>query len=242
MNTMGVFISLAFLLASIVFYNLTQRAGLSQMQSIVALVTVVLLCPLGASLLSAIEFGHSISKVFIGKSGSSHDGGFILGVLGLIFVARWQKINVLSMLDAAALSWCAGHTVGRLACFFGGDGCYGIPTNSFLGMTFLHGIRPTYIPVYPTPLFESGYSLIIFVVFYYLYSRRESSGFAPPGRIFFGACSWMLLCRFAIEFIRINPKYAGFSLAQWICIPLVIGFSIANFMLPQYNKEMPLSK
>ena len=238
-QTMGTFVSVAFAAALLVFYNEACKLGISQTSFIICAIAWVVFAPLGGALLSIIETGEPIVTIFSRTSGSSHLGGFLLGVPAQILISRIRKIPNLKMLDAAMLSWCAGHTIGRLACFFTGDGCYGISTSSWIGMTFPNGIEPTYNPVYPTPLFESAYSFVIFIAFYWLYVQKSADSY-PDGRIFFGAGSWMFLCRFAVEFIRINPKYEGLSLAQWICLPLVIGFSYANFTLPSKSRTINL--
>ncbi len=206
------------------------------LQFLTVLIVVSILAPIGGSLLSIIEFRMPLPDIFDSASGSTHLGGYFLALPAVILFALWRKIPLLKMLDAVTLSWVAGYAIGRLACFFSGDGCYGIDTSSFLGMTFPNGIEPTSMHVYPTPLFESAYALIIFGVFYWLYARKGAHAYTP-GRIFFGASSWMFLCRFAVEFIRRNPKYGWFTLTQWACIPFCLSYSTLNFFLPLNGKS-----
>lgn len=230
-NTFQFFIYLAFLVAGGFFYRESSKIGLRYSQFFVIFMAVVILAPIGASLLSAAEFGRRFIEIFQGRSGTTHLGGYLLALPVILLIARLWKIPMLKLLDVIALAWTLGYGVGRLACFFSGDGCYGIPTSSIFGMTFPHGIVPTSVPVYPTPLFETAYSLIIFGVFYYFLTRKQVHGI-PDGRIFFGASSWMLLSRFVVEFIRTNPRYDGYSLSQWLCMPLIVLYSFLNVRLP----------
>ncbi|HWF44508.1 MAG TPA: prolipoprotein diacylglyceryl transferase family protein [Candidatus Kapabacteria bacterium] len=241
LSTAGTLTAIAFLIAEIVLYFETTKRGFSFTQFFLILIISSSVAVLGAALLSALEFQYSLTQIIQNQAGSSHIGGFLLVVPSIMIIAKWQRLPSLKVLDAAVLSWCAGYTIGRLVCFFDGDGCYGIETSSIFGMTFPNGIVPSYVPVYPTPLFESFYSLVILGVFYYLYDRKNA-GEVPDGRIFFGASSWMFACRFAVEYIRTNPKYAGLSLAQWLCIPLTFGFSAANCFLRQKKSLTVMEK
>ncbi len=236
-NTFSFFVYLAFLFGGGFSYFYFQRIGVGFLQFVVLFLVVAIFAPIGASALSALEFHVPMGTIFGGDSGSTHLGGYLLALPFLLLTARLFKLNVLRVMDSITFSWIIGYGVGRFACFFSGDGGYGIPTNSFLGMTFPHGIVPTTTPVWPTPLFESGYSLVIFIAFYYLYARKGAKP-TPAGRIFFGASSWMFLCRFAVEYIRRNPKYGGFSLSQWLCMPLVLSFTGLNVWLgPATNEQ-----
>ncbi len=230
-NTFRFFIFIAFAIGGAFFYSETKKIGLKYTQFFLIYLIVVVLAPIGASLLSVVEFGRRVEEVFEGSSGSTHLGGYFLTLPIVMLAARLWKIPILKLFDIVVLCWCLGYAFGRLACFFSGDGCYGIQTSSIFGMTFPHGIVASYVPVYPTPLLETVYSLVIFAVYYYFLRVKDAHGI-PDGRIFFGASSWMFLCRFAVEFIRINPKYYGFTLTQWACMPLLLGYSFLNIRLP----------
>ncbi len=229
-DTFSFFIYLAFLSAGAFFYWYSEKIGVGFWQFVLIFLIVAIFAPLGGSALSALEFHQPFVSIVNRDSGSTHLGGYILALPLVIVAARLMKLRVLKVLDAVTISWIIGYAVGRFACFFSGDGDYGTPTSSFLGMVFPHGIVPTTVPVWPTPLFESGYSLVILITFYYIYARRKAKP-SLAGRIFFGASSWMFLCRFVVEYIRLNPRYAGFSLSQWICMPLIVSYSVGNTWL-----------
>jgi phosphatidylglycerol---prolipoprotein diacylglyceryl transferase len=58
------------------------------------------------------------------------------------------------------------HAFGRIGCFFAGC-CFGIPTESYLGVIFPYGHSHELYPdqsVFPTQLFEAGFLFILFFV------------------------------------------------------------------------------
>jgi prolipoprotein diacylglyceryltransferase len=73
----------------------------------------------------------------------------------------------------------------------------------------------------------------IFISFFILFVRKRDA--LQSGRIFFGASALMFVCRFAVEFIRRNPRYDGLSLSQWICIPLILIYASLYIWLTLRN-------
>ena len=58
------------------------------------------------------------------------------------------------------------HAFGRIGCYFAGC-CYGIPTESFLGVVFPYGHAHTAFPgiaLFPTQLFEAAFLFALFIV------------------------------------------------------------------------------
>ena len=146
------------------------------------------------------------------KTGFAWFGGLSAGIAALLIQARAAKIRPLTMLDLAAPSAAAGYGIGRIGCHLSGDGDYGIPTNLPWGVSYEHGLVPTPpgVRVHPTPIYECCYGLLLA---WYLWKRGAKG--LPAGRI---VGEYLLLSgvgRFAIEFIRINPKvFLGMSNAQ----------------------------
>ncbi len=88
------------------------------------------------------------------------------------------------------------HAVGRIGCFCAGC-CFGIPTDSFLGVVFPHGHAHSLYPdasVFPTQLFEAGFLFILFILLNKidLFKNREIETYL------IGYGIWRIL----IEFIR----------------------------------------
>jgi prolipoprotein diacylglyceryltransferase len=77
-------------------------------------------------------------------------------------------------------------------------------------------------PAHPTPIYEF---IAAFVLFQFLWRKRQA--FEKQAGKLFGLTMILLgIERFAVEFLRINPLYAGLSMAQWISIGLVIAGGI----------------
>jgi len=174
------------------------------------------------------SFIRIFDDIVINSYGASWYGGFILvtGFVVLISFVFYNKYNRIAFLNYHAMLVSLAYALGRQACFISADGCYGIPTNSIFGMQFLHGIKPTILPVYPTPLFES---IISFLLFLGIFKFRKTNNLIP-GAIFlivFGSS------RFLIEFIRRNSEIMfGLTMAQLISIVLIVtGLIIFSYQL-----------
>ncbi len=77
-------------------------------------------------------------------------------------------------------------------------------------------------PLHPTPLYETLYSLAIFGILMLMRDKTASR----TGRLFALYCMLAGGARFAVEFLRLNPLYAGLSLSQWIGGALVLAGAI----------------
>jgi phosphatidylglycerol---prolipoprotein diacylglyceryl transferase len=146
------------------------------------------------------EFREQGIKVCWDTAGFAWFGGLTFGISALVLMGWRAKIGALRILDLAAPAAAIGYGIGRIGCFLSGDGCYGVPTNLPWGMSFPHGIEPTYVRVHPTPLYEFAAGLLIGA---WLWVR----GGKPhvTGRIL---GEYLLLsgaARFLVEFIRRNP-------------------------------------
>jgi len=158
-------------------------------------------------------------RVLWDNAGFAWYGGLTFGILALVLQGWRAKIGPLRTLDLAAPAAAVGYGVGRIGCFLSGDGCYGIPiapvhilgiTFHPWGMAFPHGIEPTTVPVYPTPLYEMGAGLLIGWWLWRRLGKPHATG-AIVGQYL--ALSGM--ARFLVEFIRRNPKVIwGLSNAQ----------------------------
>ena len=75
------------------------------------------------------------------------------------------------------------------------------------------------VTVHPAPVYETIFCVITFLVIWRLRGRMQMDA----GRIFAWTLVAMGLERLLVEFIRINPLYAGLSMAQWISIAMIVG-------------------
>lgn len=183
--------------------------------SIVAVSTVAGI--LGAKLWHVFETPHELfahpADLLFDRAGFAWYGGLIVGILALLWQARVYKLGSLQMLDLAAPAASVGYGVGRLGCLISGDGDYGKPTSLPWGMSFPHGLVPTYQRVHPTPVYELFGALFIAWI---LWRRGGPERPRPLGQITGEYLILSGIARFAVEFIRINPRILwGMTNAQF---------------------------
>jgi phosphatidylglycerol:prolipoprotein diacylglycerol transferase len=158
------------------------------------------------------EFREYGWRVLWDTAGFAWFGGLAFGISALMFQGWWAKIGMLRTLDLAAPAAAIGYGIGRIGCFLSGDGCYGIETKLPWpwGMTFPHGIEPTLVPVYPTPLYEFGAGLLIGAFLWWRGGKQHGTGAIVGQYLVLSGTA-----RFLVEFIRRNPKVLwGLSNAQ----------------------------
>lgn len=165
--------------------------------------------------------------VLLSGAGLSVYGGLLMALLVSAVIIRRNGESVLNIFDLATPTLAVGYGLGRIGCHVSGDGCYGITTNSILGVAYPNGIVPISTTVYPTPLFESLFSFI--VAGFLLKLRRKDM---PQGTLFFIYLILNAVPRFLIEFIRLNPEMAmGLTQAQVIAIGLFITGILGIFLV-----------
>ncbi len=187
---------------------------------------------IGAKLWHVIESPHQLMTdpwgQILSRTGFAWFGGFVAGLLTLIYFARRYNIPVLLMLDAASPAAAIGYAVGRIGCLVSGDGDYGIPTNLPWGMAFPNGLVPTPpgVRVHPTPIYEFIANVLIFWYLWRLGSKAIR-GPRPQGQVVAEFLILSGLSRFLVEFIRINPKiFLGMSNAQIAALGTVIAGAV----------------
>lgn len=82
------------------------------------------------------------------------------------------------MLDVMAIVTCIVHGFGRIGCFMAGC-CYGIPTDSFIGVIFTDTkcqAEPLNIPLHPTQLYEATLIFTIMITLWINQSRKKFDG------------------------------------------------------------------
>lgn len=174
------------------------------------------------------------------KTGFAWFGGLTAGIAALLVQARMAKIRPLTMLDLAAPSAAVGYGIGRIGCHLSGDGDYGIATNLPWGVSYQHGIVPTPpgVRVHPTPIYECIFSLLLAL---YLWKRGGRD--LPTGRVVGEYLFLAGLGRFAVEFIRINPKiFLGMTNAQLASVgSMLAGVALALWSMQQQRRKGKVS-
>lgn len=173
------------------------------------------------------EFLRDPRGMIFSGAGLSVQGGFILAFCMTMILIRKNKESILGTFDLTAPSMAMAYGIGRLGCHVSGDGCYGMPTASFLGTPYPDGIVPTSAFVYPTPLIESLLTLLLFV---FLMKLRKYE--MPEGKLFFIYLIVTGATRFLIEFIRLNPRVLpGITQAQIIAVLFVMTGAMGWFLV-----------
>ena len=159
-------------------------------------------------------------------SGLAIYGGLIVAFVTVYWFVKRKGMKPIYVMDAVAPALIMGYAVGRLGCQFSGDGDWGIVNSAaapgwwFLpdwawSYTYPHNVlnegvqiegclfdycRQLGEGVYPTPLYESFFSLIIFGILWAMRKRLK-----VPGMLFFLYVFLNGFERFFIEKIRTNP-------------------------------------
>ena len=162
-------------------------------------------------------------------SGLAIYGGLILAFAAVYVYIKRKRMTPIHVMDAAAPALIMGYAVGRIGCQLSGDGDWGIvnvspvPSWWFLpdwvwSYDYPHNVLNDGIQiegclwqyckhlsenVYPTPIYETFFSLIIFGILWSLRKRIRI-----PGMIFFLYVFLNGIERFFIEKIRTNPDIA----------------------------------
>jgi len=214
----GLLLGLAFYIS---FLFLEREFTLMKIDSELAYKLLIVIIPsaiIGAKIFHIFEnfseFLSAPSAMIFSGAGLSVYGGFVLSYISAMVVIKKNNEGILKIFDATSPAMALGYAIGRLGCHASGDGCYGLPTSSFIGMAYPNGIVPVTVNVFPTPLFESFASLIFFLILMRLRKHELRTGM-----IFFIYLIMNGFARFSIEFIRLNPVTSlGITQAQIVAI------------------------
>ncbi len=96
-------------------------------------------------------------------------GGLIGGVVSFLILMKYfykeENKDIRKIMNTVLVGVVLAHAFGRIGCFFAGC-CFGIPTDSVLGVVFPHGHAHSMYPdthLYPTQLFESAFLFLLFI-------------------------------------------------------------------------------
>ena len=154
-----------------------------------------------------------------GMAGLAMNGGVLLVFIALMLYARLKKISFFLLGDIIAPGFLLGAGIQRIAgCFLNGC-CFGVPTNSAIGVTFPAGsVAAAYFPgiaLWPTQIFASilgfaGFILVLrlerwyrfhgytlgLVFIYYPLSRFfvDQFRYYPPGQILYTIGPFKITC------------------------------------------------
>ncbi len=140
-------------------------------------------------------------------------GGLFGGILITALYLRWRGWPILKLCDFFSPIAALAHGIGRIGCFFNGC-CYGLRTNSVLGVRFPD--QP--YAVFPSQLFEA---LGLFIISAFLF--RFASPSRRLGQVFWVYLLLYSMLRFVLEFLRgDNSHYFFLTLPQWMSLAFFV--------------------
>lgn len=175
-----------------------------------------------------LKYYDSLSEALnIRAGGLAIHGGLIFGILTVIAVCRFKKINPLNMIDLMIPSVALAQAIGRWGNFFNGE-AHGGPTDLPWGI-IVDGVK-----VHPTFLYESLWCLLLFIGLSYFDKHKRLA----HGQTFALYCIFYSLERFFVESLRTDSLMIGpFKQAQVISL-CAIAFGILLYRFSQ--KHFPI--
>ena len=178
-------------------------------------------------------------RLFTGR-GFVFYGSFLLAIPTMWWFFRKNKLNPYRMLDVMAITTCLVHMFGRVGCFLAGC-CYGLPTDSALGVTYTDPAcyaEPLNTPLFPTQLFEALYIFLVMLILFALKRRRTFYG-----QLFLSYLILYAIGRSILEIFR-GDSARGFvidnyvSHSQFIALIILLGVTFV-YMRWSKRKQLP---
>lgn len=188
--------------------------------------------------------------------GISSYGGFVGGALGYFFWVWWKRMTPGLIADVTGVGLLPAFSIGRIGCTVVHDHV-GRATTSPLGVDyprselysrgFLEEFTSTdaVIRAHNLAMYELAYLIPVNIfVLWLAFSRSKPGRQLPAGMI--AAVIGLLYApvRFMLEFWRLNtsdPRYAGFTFAQWASIAAFLGAAYVLWILKQKGAPAPLA-
>ena len=212
---------LAFAAAFLLFRRNARRAGVAPGQPLPVLLAALAGGILGAKIpiwLTQIpSWLHGQFRWNAFFSGRTVAGGLLGGLLAVWIVKHRLGIRT-RYGNLLAPSIALGMVIGRIGCLLSGC-CHGTPTALPWGIDFGDGN-----PRHPTQLYEILFLMPAFAVLQLRLPR------ATPGRLLTGFFATNFALRFLEEFIRPNPRMAGLTEFQWICLVGLAWLGVKEFV------------
>lgn len=236
-------VAIGFLAGSYFFIREFKRKGLDPDQAATIIAIAIVAAFAGAKIHYLIGrwdlFIADPAGTAFSDGGLTFYGAFVLATLAVYAYARIRRLRFLELADAVSPALILGYGIARLGCHFAGDGDYGFPTTLPWGTDYSRGTVPPsralrgfpeitsqyaggVVPdatlCHPTPVYE----LIVCAVFFALLWRFRAR-IVPTGSMFMLYLMTAGIERFAIEFMRLNPRILlGLSEAQLIAAVLIV--------------------
>jgi phosphatidylglycerol:prolipoprotein diacylglycerol transferase len=233
----GLAVLSAFIIAQVVAQHELWRRGYDPAPIPDLIYAAVIGGLVGAKVYFAVLMGEV--GALLSRAGFVFWGGLIGGILAVLAVAHWKRLNLARICDVGGISVAAAYSIGRTGCWAVGDD-YGRPWDSPLAVKFPNGAPPStvenmarlfhiHIPaganpyevmsVYPTQLFEVTLGFIMFLILWRLRDHKHAEGW-----LFGVYCVLAGVERFIIEFFRAKDDrfFGPFTSAQMVAVIFVL--------------------
>jgi phosphatidylglycerol:prolipoprotein diacylglycerol transferase len=174
---------------------------------------------------------HPIEILKLWDGGMSFHGGVIGTSLGLLYLARKEKLPWLRIHDYVACCVPFGLFFGRLANFVNHE-LWGAPTDVSWAVRFPEaagGVLALGPPRHPTQIYEALLEgLILFAILWWMFWKSDAR--YQPGKLVGAFIFFYGIFRFALEFVR-EPdaqltefaQATGLHMGQWLSLPMILG-------------------
>ncbi|MDR2293187.1 MAG: prolipoprotein diacylglyceryl transferase [Prevotellaceae bacterium] len=159
---------------------------------------------------------------FIGYAGlASHGAAFGILFALWLFCRKYKKTYIWS-LDRIAIAVPVAGAIVRFGNLMNSE-VYGHTTDLPWGFVFVRAGETS--PAHPTQIYEMLAYLLLFVVLYYLFFKKDL-GIKKPGVIFGIFLIGLFTARFLIEFVKQNQvefeEQMSLNMGQWLSLPFII--------------------
>lgn len=256
----GIFIGLGVILGVLLALHEAKRTGQNPDTYLDFIIYAMIIAIIGARLYYVIFswdfYSQHPEKIFaIREGGLAIYGGIIGGVLTAIVYSRVKKKNFWVMADTMAPSLILGQMLGRWGNFFNKEAFGGFTDNLFAMRYQLSQVRASdvtpdilqnlvtvngvdYIQVHPTFLYESMWSLCVFIILLILQRKKKFNGQVCV-TYFFGYA----LGRVWIEGLRTDQLCIGnVPVSQALSAVLIIASVVLYFYCKKKAVAVPVTE
>ncbi|WP_301010328.1 prolipoprotein diacylglyceryl transferase [Anaerotignum lactatifermentans] len=256
----GIFIGLGVILGVLLALHEAKRTGQNPDTYLDFIIYAMIIAIIGARLYYVIFswdfYSQHPEKIFaIRKGGLAIYGGIIGGVLTAIVYSHLKKKSFWVMADTMAPSLILGQMLGRWGNFFNKEAFGGFTDNLFAMRYQLSQVRASdvtpdilqnlvtvngvdYIQVHPTFLYESMWSLCVFIILLILQRKKKFDG-QVCATYFFGYA----LGRVWIEGLRTDQLCIGnVPVSQALSAVLIIASVVVYFYCKKKAAVVPVTE
>lgn len=152
---------------------------------------------------------NPLKTIAIWEGGLSFHGGALGIVLVTIYFVKKYNVSFFNITDTFVIPLALGNALGRFGNFINAE-IYGVATKLPWGVQFpgIDGVR------HPTQIYAVIYNIVIFVILFA--TRRQLKNGQTLGLFFLLYSAF----RFINEYFKDMVYYYGFTMGQWLTIPL----------------------